>query len=91
MTNPSFSLEEWTPTHPCWQELIHFMNAEGQAYYWQQEAYFTQFQHYYLVAVHADELVGFLQFFLQPMEKHYSKQKFLPLQYAKSGGDKELE
>ena len=65
MTKPSFSLEEWTPNHPRWQELIHFMETEGQAYYWQQEAYFTQFQHYYLVAVHADELVGFLQFFLQ--------------------------
>jgi GNAT superfamily N-acetyltransferase len=65
MTRQSFSLEEWTPTHPRWQELVHMMEAEEQAYYWQQEAYFVQFQHYFLIAVHANESVGFLQFFLQ--------------------------
>jgi GNAT superfamily N-acetyltransferase len=65
MTRQSFSLEEWTPTHTRWQELVHMMEALGQDYYWQQAAHFVQFQHYFLVVVHDDELVGFLQFFLQ--------------------------
>lgn len=65
MASTLFSLEEWTTTHPRWQELVHLMEYFGQGYYWQQSSYFAQFQHYFLVAVHAEELVGFLQFFLQ--------------------------
>lgn len=67
MTRYPFSLEEWAMTHPRWRELVHLMETEEQAYYWQQEAYFVQFQHYFLVAIQADELIGFLQFFLQPI------------------------
>ena len=67
MTRHPFSLEEWMVTHPRWQELVSLMEAEGQGYYRQQEAYFIQFQHYFLVAAQVDELVGFLQFFLQPI------------------------
>jgi GNAT superfamily N-acetyltransferase len=65
MLSQLFSLEEWDGTHPRWQELVSFMEAEEQAYYWQEEAHFVQFQHYFLVALRDNELVGFLQFFLQ--------------------------
>jgi GNAT superfamily N-acetyltransferase len=41
------------------------MQGEQQDYYWRQREHFDQFHHYFLVALHEGELVGFLQFFLQ--------------------------
>ncbi len=67
MPSQPFSLEEWEGTYPRWQEFVSFMEAEEQAYYWQEETHFSQFQHYFLVALQDNELVGFLQFFLQPI------------------------
>jgi GNAT superfamily N-acetyltransferase len=67
MPSQPFSLEEWNVTHPRWQELVSFMEAEEQAYYWQEEAHFSQFQHHFLIAMQDNELAGFLQFFLQPI------------------------
>lgn len=66
MTRP-FTIEEWSATHPRWHYLVRLMEAEEQADYWEQEEHFAQFTHYFLVALQGDELLGFLQFFLQPM------------------------
>ena len=83
---PHFSIEEMTPDHSEWQELVDVITQENQAG-WAFNPHFEQFTRYFLVAKQEGKIVGFLMFV--PMtaiihlfswtEKRCEKQKLLHL------------
>lgn len=58
---PHFSIEEMTPDHPEWQELVDVITQENQAG-WAFNPHFEQFTRYFLVAKQEGKIVGFLMF-----------------------------
>lgn len=67
MASASRVIEAWRPDHLRWSDLVKVIHAEGQDYFWQHERHFSRFEHTWLVALADGEIVGFLQFFLQPI------------------------
>jgi GNAT superfamily N-acetyltransferase len=60
------TIEEWLPSNPRWSELVACIDSENQSR-WVFNDYFEQFPRYFLVALHENQVVGFLMFFLQPI------------------------
>ena len=58
---PHFSIEEMTPDHPEWQELVDIITQESQAG-WAFNSHFEQFARYFLAAKQDGGIVGFLMF-----------------------------
>ena len=58
---PSTSIEEMTPDHPKWQELVDVITQENQAG-WAFNSHFEQFARYFLAAKQDGDIVGFLMF-----------------------------
>lgn len=58
---PPFSIEEMTPDHPKWQELVDVITHENQAG-WAFNPHFKQFVRYFLAAKQDGDIVGFLMF-----------------------------
>lgn len=67
-----FSIEEWTAEHARWQELRQHINEENQAQ-WAYAAYFETFPRYFLVALEAEHIVGFLTFVVWEIGPHDRK------------------
>lgn len=55
------SIEEMTPNHPEWQELVDVITHENQAG-WAFNPYFERFARYFLAAKQDGNIVGFLMF-----------------------------
>ena len=65
----SFTLEEWSPENPRWQELVQVITDEKQS----REAFdpfFEQYPRYFLVAQSEGKVVGFLMFVVWEMGPH---------------------
>lgn len=64
----TFSIEEWDKTHPRWQEFIICLEtvAPDQVPFVLGE-YYRQHPSYLFVALHFNEVVGFLRFAIQPI------------------------
>ena len=56
-----FSIEEMTPDHPEWQELVDVIAHEKQTG-WAFNPHFKQFARYFLAAKQDGDIVGFLMF-----------------------------
>ena len=56
-----FSIEEMTPDHPEWQELVDVITQENQAG-WAFNPHFEQFTRYFLAAKRDGDIAGFLMF-----------------------------
>jgi GNAT superfamily N-acetyltransferase len=54
-------IEEWSPEHQRWQELVQLIANEGQTN-WAFNPFFEQFSRHYLVALQDIVPVGFLMF-----------------------------
>jgi len=59
--SPPFPIEEMTPDHPEWQELVDVITQENQAG-WAFNSHFEQFARYFLAAKQDGNIVGFLMF-----------------------------
>jgi len=65
-----FTIEEWTPEHPRWDELVRVITDENQAE-WAFEPFFADFDRHFLVALHGgDALAGFLMFVVWEIGPH---------------------
>ena len=58
---PRFFIQEMTPDHPEWQELVDVIRCENQAG-WAFNSHFEQFARCFLAAKQEDKIVGFLMF-----------------------------
>ena len=59
--SPPFPIEEMTPDHPEWQELVDVITQENQTG-WAFNSHFEQFARYFLAAKQDGNIVGFLMF-----------------------------
>lgn len=64
-----FTIEEWTPEHPRWDELVQVITDENQAD-WAFEPFFAGFARHFLVALRGDALAGFLMFVVWEIGPH---------------------
>jgi GNAT superfamily N-acetyltransferase len=64
--NQRFSVEEWEDTHPCWHKMMRLAKAHGQTEWVLFHAEW-HIASYVLVALHADQLAGFIRFVDQPI------------------------
>lgn len=60
-TSPISAIEEMTPDHPEWQELVGIITHENQAG-WAFNSHFEKFPRYFLAAKQDGNIVGFLMF-----------------------------
>ena len=67
--SPSFSIEEMTPDHPDWQELVDVITQENQTG-WAFNSHFEQFARYFLAAKQDGDIVGFLMFVVWDIGPH---------------------
>ena len=65
----NYTIEQWLPAHPRWQELADVIEAEKQTQ-WAFAPFFEQFSRYYLVALQEDSIVGFLMFVVWEIGPH---------------------
>ena len=65
----NFRIEEWTPEHRRWHELVQLIANENQTQ-WAFNSFFKQFSRYYLVALQEDTIVGFLMFVVWEIGPH---------------------
>ena len=66
---PRFSIEEMTPDHSEWHELVDVITQESQAG-WAFNPHFEQFKRYFLAAKQGDNIVGFLMFVVWDIGPH---------------------
>ncbi|RKU32383.1 hypothetical protein C6496_24190 [Candidatus Poribacteria bacterium] len=66
---PSTSIEEMTPDHPDWQELVNVITQENQTG-WAFNQHFEQFARYFLAAKQEGKIVGFLMFVVWDIGPH---------------------
>ncbi len=67
--SPPFPIEEMTPDHPEWQELVDVIAQENQAG-WAFNQHFEQFARYFLAAKQDGNIVGFLMFVVWDIGPH---------------------
>lgn len=67
--SPPFPIEEMTPDHPEWQELVDVITQENQTG-WAFNQYFEQFARYFLAAKQEGKIVGFLMFVVWDIGPH---------------------
>lgn len=66
--NSDYSIEEWDETHPRWHEFVACLEAVApeQAPFVFKERY-RAYQSYLLIALQANQVVGFIRFAVQPI------------------------
>lgn len=67
--SPPFPIEEMTPDHPEWQELVDVITQENQTG-WAFNQHFEQFARYFLAAKQEGKIVGFLMFVVWDIGPH---------------------
>ncbi len=65
----SVAIEEWTPAHPRWDDLVQTIAGENQTG-WAFDTFFEQFLRYFLAALKDDTVVGFLMFVVWEIGPH---------------------
>ena len=68
-TLPRFFIQEMTPDHPKWQELVDVITQENQTG-WAFNQHFEQFARYFLAAKQDGKIVGFLMFVVWDIGPH---------------------
>ncbi len=68
-TLPNVSIEEMTPDHPEWAELVDIIAHENQTG-WAFNSYFERFARYFLAAKRDGDIVGFLMFVVWDIGPH---------------------
>ncbi len=74
----NLTIEEWTPGHQRWQELVQMIDDENQTH-WAFNSYFEQFARHFLVALKKNEIVGFLMFVVWEIGPHDREHKVIRL------------
>ncbi len=74
----SFLIDEWSPSHLRWKELVQAIADENQ-FSWAFDSFFEQFSRYFFVALNKEKIVGFLMFVvwdIGPNDREHKPVKF---------------